>query len=211
MAADVNSEPSFACSACGASQTLFKRYTLCIGYGNANGTETVLLGLKQRGFGRGKWNGFGGKVEAGENVCQAALRELYEEAGVHIVADGHPSSARCTTHRHDIRRFRWAGCLCFTFEAKSMPRMHVDVFSGSICACREPRASDEMIPQWYAYSQIPYESMWPDDAIWLPLLLQQDQELHPRILIAEFIYNDDADNILKSNVRLLPREQAGIF
>lgn len=34
----------------------------------------VLLGLKKRGFGAGLWNGFGGKVQAGESVEAAARR-----------------------------------------------------------------------------------------------------------------------------------------
>ena len=38
-----------------------------------NGSE-VLLGLKKRGFGVGKWNGFGGKVEPGETISQGAKR-----------------------------------------------------------------------------------------------------------------------------------------
>ena len=32
----------------------------------------VLLGLKKRGFGAGKWNGFGGKVEAADGSIAAA-------------------------------------------------------------------------------------------------------------------------------------------
>jgi hypothetical protein len=36
----------------------------------------VLLGMKKRGFGQGKWNGFGGKVEPNEEVTTAAVREL---------------------------------------------------------------------------------------------------------------------------------------
>jgi len=43
---------------------------------------SLLLGLKMRGFGVGKWNGFGGKVERGESIRQAAVRECKEEAGV---------------------------------------------------------------------------------------------------------------------------------
>lgn len=42
----------------------------------------VLLGMKKRGFGEGKWNGFGGKVESGETIEQAAARELKEEANI---------------------------------------------------------------------------------------------------------------------------------
>ena len=34
----------------------------------------VLLGMKKRGFGEGRWNGFGGKVEQGETITQAAYR-----------------------------------------------------------------------------------------------------------------------------------------
>ncbi len=28
----------------------------------------ILLGMKKRGFGAGRWNGFGGKVEEGESI-----------------------------------------------------------------------------------------------------------------------------------------------
>jgi hypothetical protein len=47
--------------------------------------SSVLLGLKKRGFGAGKWNGFGGKVEQGESIRTAAIREMKEEAGIESV------------------------------------------------------------------------------------------------------------------------------
>lgn len=34
----------------------------------------ILLGLKKRGFGEGKWNGFGGKTNSGETIANAAVR-----------------------------------------------------------------------------------------------------------------------------------------
>ena len=34
----------------------------------------LLLGMKKRGFGAGKWNGFGGKVDLGETILQGAVR-----------------------------------------------------------------------------------------------------------------------------------------
>lgn len=37
-------------------------------------TRRVLLGLKKRGLGQDKYNGFGGKIEKGETVRQAAVR-----------------------------------------------------------------------------------------------------------------------------------------
>ncbi|XP_047215669.1 oxidized purine nucleoside triphosphate hydrolase-like [Girardinichthys multiradiatus] len=44
----------------------------------------VLLGMKKRGFGAGKWNGFGGKVQPGETIEDAAKRELQEESGLTV-------------------------------------------------------------------------------------------------------------------------------
>jgi len=46
--------------------------------------KKILLGMKKRGFGLGKWNGFGGKVEKGEDVFGAAERELFEESCLKI-------------------------------------------------------------------------------------------------------------------------------
>jgi len=44
----------------------------------------ILLSMKKRGFGVGKWNGSGGKIKEGESIPQAALRELEEEIGVKL-------------------------------------------------------------------------------------------------------------------------------
>ncbi|XP_062359656.1 oxidized purine nucleoside triphosphate hydrolase isoform X2 [Cinclus cinclus] len=44
----------------------------------------VLLGMKKRGFGAGLWNGFGGKVQPGESIEEAARRELLEESGLTV-------------------------------------------------------------------------------------------------------------------------------
>jgi 8-oxo-dGTP diphosphatase/2-hydroxy-dATP diphosphatase len=44
----------------------------------------VLLGKKKRGFGTGRWNGFGGKVEEGETIEESAKRETREEAGIDV-------------------------------------------------------------------------------------------------------------------------------
>jgi len=47
-----------------------KRYTLALIQNDGH----VLLGLKKRGFGKGLWNGFGGKIEVDETDKDAAVR-----------------------------------------------------------------------------------------------------------------------------------------
>ena len=50
--------------------------------------QEVLLGRKKRGFGEGKIVGLGGKVEPGETLAQAAVREVLEESGI-VVSEEH--------------------------------------------------------------------------------------------------------------------------
>ncbi len=50
----------------------------------------------------------------------------------------------------------------------------------------EPVESDEMAPKWFALEQIPYASMWADDAHWLPLFLAG------RCFQGQFIFRDEA-------------------
>lgn len=124
-----------------------KLLTLCI----AHKDSRVLLGMKKRGFGAGRWNGFGGKVEDGETVEEAAIRELSEEVGI---------LAGTMTFR---------GILEFEFEndpkTLEVHVFHVADFTG------EPTETEEMRPQWFAIDGIPFDSMWPDDIHWMPYFL----------------------------------------
>ena len=52
--------------------------TLCLVYEHPK----ILLGLKKRGFGEGRWNGYGGKVNAGETIEESMIREMQEESGI---------------------------------------------------------------------------------------------------------------------------------
>jgi 8-oxo-dGTP diphosphatase/2-hydroxy-dATP diphosphatase len=31
--------------------------------------------------------------------------------------------------------------------------------------------TEEMLPRWYTHESIPYDSMWPDDKLWYPMML----------------------------------------
>ena len=115
----------------------------------------LLLGMKKRGFGVGKWNGFGGKVESGETVREGALREMREECGVDI-----PSSALTE-----------AGVLAFDFPDGSCGPLLVHVFKASGYTGKIEE-SEEMAPRWFETSSIPFDQMWQDDEHWFPLFLR---------------------------------------
>lgn len=115
--------------------------------------DRVLLGMKKRGFGVGRWNGFGGKVEPGESLVEAAVREMEEEAGVRISP---PEAALVGNLRFDFRG---------SAERLEVHVFHASSFDGAVAA------SEEMEPRWWPTSAVPFSDMWPDDSLWLPHVL----------------------------------------
>jgi ADP-ribose pyrophosphatase YjhB (NUDIX family) len=113
----------------------------------------ILLGMKKRDFGKGKWNGIGGKVEGDKSVKAAAARELKEEIGV-------------VCEERDLRQ---VATFKFRSENKDL-EWDVDVFFITTWE-GEPTESDEMIPAWFKETELPFDSMWPDDKHWFPYLL----------------------------------------
>jgi 8-oxo-dGTP diphosphatase / 2-hydroxy-dATP diphosphatase len=112
----------------------------------------LLLGMKKRGFGEGRWNGFGGKLEGTETIEEAAKREVLEEVGVEVI------------------ELEQAGLLTFSFESDQDLLLEVHVFKTCIFS-GEPVETEEMKPQWFLFDAIPYSEMWPDDEFWLPKVL----------------------------------------
>lgn len=109
----------------------------------------LLLGMKKRGFGAGRWNGFGGKVREGETIEEAARREVKEEAGIAVSG------------------VEKVGCIDFEFEGNP-EILEVHVFRAADFK-GDPVESDEMRPQWFYIDEIPFAAMWPDDVHWMPL------------------------------------------
>ena len=112
--------------------------------------ERILLIRKKRGLGEGKVNGPGGRLDPGETPEAAAIRETQEE--LHITPTGVSE---------------W-GELSFQFVQGLSIHVHVfraDDYEG------EPVETDEAAPLWCPLDEIPYDRMWVDDRMWLPLML----------------------------------------
>lgn len=136
----------------------------------------ILLAMKKRGFGAGRWNGAGGKVESGETIEESMIRESQEEVGLT------PTSSEKVAI-HDF----------INVDSDGKPyHIMVHVF---ICTQwqGEPAETEEMKPQWFTISAIPYDNMWQDDLFWLP------QVLRGKKLQTVFEFDKD-DNVLSAKI-----------
>ncbi|MFZ5390686.1 MAG: 8-oxo-dGTP diphosphatase [Patescibacteria group bacterium] len=131
--------------------------------------ENVLLGLKKRGFGQGKWNGYGGKVEPGESIEESLIREFKEEVDL-VVED-----------------YIKVGKLEFIFPQEKF-LVHVFKITSFF---GQPQASQEMTCQWFKLKDIPYDKMWVDDKYWLPMLIQGKK------FNGRFVFSDESGQSIK--------------
>lgn len=139
--------------------------------------KEILLAMKKRGFGEGKWNGVGGKVETGESVEEAVVREATEEIGVKV-------------EQTDLRQ---VAILDFVFVDQPEFNQRVHTFFTEKWT-GEPVESEEMRPKWYATDALPYDFMWVDDPHWLPLVLAG------KTLKASFTFGDSGATLLSAQV-----------
>ncbi|HUV71436.1 MAG TPA: 8-oxo-dGTP diphosphatase [Clostridia bacterium] len=114
--------------------------------------DEVLLAMKKRGFGAGRWNGTGGKPNAGETIEKAAIREAREEVGVTPLS------------------LRKVASLKFNFPHQPDFNQQVEVFLVESWK-GEPQETEEMTPKWFNKNDFPFDSMWPGDRFWLPKVL----------------------------------------
>ena len=124
----------------------------------------ILLIRKLRGLGAGKINGPGGRLEPGETPTQAAIREVEEELLVT------PMNVRA------------CGELLFQFVDGFS--IHGYVFKADDCS-GEPQETDEAIPLWTSLEDIPYDRMWADDRVWVPMMLRGTS------FKGRFVFEDD--------------------
>lgn len=137
--------------------------------------DRILLAMKKRGFGIGRWNGPGGKVQSEETFFQTAIRETQEEIGVTPVLD--QPCGKITFHVPSIGSW-----LCMVYRTEQ--------FSG------EPTESEEMKPQWFSIDALPYQTMWSGDDKWIPYVVKNQK------FEAEMWFNEQEENT-KAEIRLV--------
>jgi 8-oxo-dGTP diphosphatase len=114
----------------------------------------ILLIDKKTGFGKGKVNGPGGKLEQGESPEACAVRECQEELGITV-----SNLQFCGQHRFQF--VDGYSILVWVYSSEE--------FEGV------PTETIEAKPLWVPLDKIPYERMWEDDQIWLPMLLRGER------------------------------------
>jgi mutator protein MutT len=138
--------------------------------------DEVLLAMKKRGFGADRYNGVGGKIDPGETIEQALVRECQEEIEV------------TPTHYWKVAEHDFT-----QKESKSPWRMYVHVY---LCDEweGEPVETEEMAPEWFKVTNVPYDAMWQDDVLWLPQVLTGEK------LTGIFTF-DEKDNMLTHDIK----------
>jgi mutator protein MutT len=123
--------------------------TLCIIREN----DKILLAMKKRGFGTGKWNGYGGKIENNETIEEALVREVKEESTI------------------DLIEYQKRGEMKFVFP--DIIR-HVYVYEGTVYR-GTAQETEEMQPSWFTIDALPFHRMWISDTGWFPYFLKRKQ------------------------------------
>jgi mutator protein MutT len=145
-----------------------------------NKITDICLAMKKRGFGMGRWNGVGGKLNEGETIVDAVIRETKEEIDV------------------TPKNISKIAELTFIFDGKPDWDQVVHTYF-----CEEwegePVESEEMAPQWYKVADVPFDKMWPDDKFWLPKALEGEK------IKASFTFGEN-DTILNQDVECVASE-----
>jgi len=134
--------------------------------------DKVLLINKKTGLGAGKVNAPGGRVELAEMPIEAAVREVQEETGLTPL------------------NLKEVGQLSFIF--KDGYSLKGIVYFADDCT-GDMVETDEADPFWQAVDEIPYNKMWADDELWLPLAISG------KYIKGHFIF--DGDKMLSQEVK----------
>lgn len=116
----------------------------------------VLLALKQRHIGAGRYNGYGGGIEPGETEVEAVCREVPEEGGFRVSPERLEKAAVVRFRNRTEEGISFV-CTVHVYIARSMDG--------------EPKDTEEMkAAAWFPFGELP-ENMLPADRYWLPHIL----------------------------------------
>ncbi|WP_298703015.1 8-oxo-dGTP diphosphatase [uncultured Veillonella sp.] len=149
--------------------------TLCL---IINDKNQILLGRKKRGFGEGKYNGFGGKKQDGETFRECAVREIFEEVSLLVKPEDLEPVA--------LMNFQFP----YEEELNHLNYTYIVRHYEGV-----PLESEEMEPQWFDFKDIPYEHMWKGDDMWIP------QVLLGQLGHVLLIFDEDNDEVLYSDFK----------
>lgn len=139
----------------------------------------ILLAMKKRGFGVGKWNGVGGKQQGDEDIDTTAIREVEEEIKVKI----------------DPQDLEKVAAFKFYFPYK--PEWNMEVYFYFCYKWQgKPEETEEMKPQWYDLDKLPHDQMWEDYIHWLPRVLRGEK------LEGEIYFNEDNNTLNPDKINI---------
>ncbi len=132
-----------------------KQYTITylVRAGEMGRNKTVILAEKKDKIGVGKLNGYGGKIDPGEQIWESAIREIKDESGV-LVEPG------------DLE---YSATMVFFDKERPVAECHIFIAHRWL---GEPVETKEMgVPQEFPISSLPLERMMLGDNLWVPKVL----------------------------------------
>lgn len=136
----------------------------------------ILLAMKKRGFGVGKYNGVGGKLKKEETPEIAMIREAKEEINITPLI------------------YEKMGEVNFLeYENGKKVKLKFHLFLATAWE-GIPSETEEMKPYWFNIADIPYEKMFVDDKYWLPFVLKGKK-------INGFVQFDENWNLEKCDIQ----------
>lgn len=144
----------------------------------------IWLAMKKRGFGEGKWNGVGGKPELNELIEDTAVRECEEEIEVTPSNLEHVATLDLLFPPEKSAQ-GWDQQVVVYFS---------DIWDG------EPKETEEMSPKRFSIEDLPFESMWDDDKLWLPKVI------YGKLVRAKFHFDNSGKMVNYKIISEKPRQ-----
>lgn len=122
-------------------------------------THQFLMVKNLRGMNKGFYNFSGGKMNFGEDIREALVREVKEETNLDL--EGAKFIGRIDVVPADVKKVR--------ADTKDV---QVYVFYSNKYKGKERAADDEVELHWFDKDEIPFAAMRDNDKVWVPEVLQ---------------------------------------